>query len=118
MIKKSQGYRGQIDTTVCIYCKEPVNEASRTADHMIPESRGGIRSNDNKAPSCSRCNRIKDDMTVEEFKEFMERVISLEYHYTKIKTEYFKKVAMSCKAIIQQSTPREITINNGETKNS
>lgn len=114
MTKKSQGYNGPIDPSVCLYCKEPVNEATRTADHMIPESRDGVRSNDNKAPSCSRCNRIKDDMTVEEFKEFMERVIALEYHYTKVKTNYFKRVAMSCKQILQNSTPRTINFNDGK----
>ena len=118
MTKRSQGYRGRIDLKVCTYCGEPVDNTTRTTDHLIPESQGGIKSNDNRVPSCSRCNRMKGNMTVEEFKKFLERVIELEYTFVKIKTGYFKRVAISCKNIISQSTPRTIEINNGEAKDS
>jgi len=110
--KFSQGYKLPIDINVCLYCNEPVDAYSRTKDHMIPESRGGIKSNDNTAPACRKCNMLKADMTPEEFKKFMERAITLEYHFTKIKTGYFKKVASNCKRIIENSTPREIIIKN------
>ncbi len=118
MIKQSQGYKGRIDTKICTYCGEPIDKASATADHLIPESRGGIRSNDNKVPACRRCNMMKGDMNVEEFKKFMERAITLEYSWVKIKTGYFKRVAIGCKNILQQSFPREIIIKDGETTDS
>lgn len=79
---------------------------------MIPESKGGIKSKDNTAPSCRKCNMLKGDMTPEEFKRFMERSITLEYHFSKIKTGYFKKVASNCKRIIENSIPREVIFNN------
>jgi hypothetical protein len=113
MIKKSQGYKGKIDLNVCIFCREPVDNFSRTTDHLHPESRGGIRSKDNSAPSCQDCNMLKGDMTVEEFKKFLEKIIGIEFKNTKEKTGYYKKVAISCKYIIDNSVPRDIIINSG-----
>lgn len=118
MIKKSQGYKGKINTKVCTYCGVPIDSASASSDHLIPESKGGIRSKDNMVPSCRQCNMMKGDMDVEEFKKFLERMIGVEYTMTKIKTGYFKKVALSCRNILMQSTPRNINFNNGETKDS
>lgn len=118
MTKKSQGYHGVVDMKVCIYCKQPVDDFSRTKDHLIPESKGGCRSKDNAVPSCSKCNRLKEDMTVSEFQKFMERLIKIEYGFVKTKTGYFKRIATSCKEIILQSNPRDINFKNGETEDS
>lgn len=121
MVKKSQGYKGKVDLSVCSYCGDKVDNFSRTTDHLVPESRGGIKSNDNRVPSCSQCNRMKGDMNVEEFKRYMERVIELEYTWIKIKTGYFKRVAMNCRRIISESNPRDIVIqqkNNPDAKDN
>lgn len=52
----------------CFYCGEPLNDWNRTVDHIIPKSKGGILSNDNKVWSCKRCNQFKADSNVVEFK--------------------------------------------------
>lgn len=42
-----------------------------TYEHKQPISRGGTESRENATLSCSRCNRIKGNMTHEEFNEFL-----------------------------------------------
>ena len=54
---------------------------------------------------------MKGDMDVSEFKRFLERIIEVEFSWTKQKTGYFKRVAVNCKRIINESTPRDIIIN-------
>jgi hypothetical protein len=63
---------------------------------------------------------MKGDMDVKEFKRFLERVIELEYSWTKIKTGYFKRVAISCKNILMQSTPHDIKLKHptGDAKDN
>lgn len=60
----------------CFYCSvemvlEPQNSHQRhrecTLDHKLPLSRGGIDHWENSVAACSKCNRAKGDMTVEEF---------------------------------------------------
>jgi hypothetical protein len=57
--------------TRCIYCgKETVKERGPDQiqmDHVIPRSRGGNRSNENKAPACSTCNGDKRARTPAEW---------------------------------------------------
>jgi 5-methylcytosine-specific restriction endonuclease McrA len=60
---------------LCIYCHERVylqNSPSRgrmaTLEHRIPLSRGGTWKKTNLGCSCSRCNKMKSDMTEIEFR--------------------------------------------------
>lgn len=50
----------------CFYCGKPAG----TKDHVIPRSRGG-RGPNNKVHACKRCNQIKGDRTLEEYRSAM-----------------------------------------------
>ena len=56
------------DRCVCAYCATTFRESALTADHVIPESRGGAWSWGNLVSSCSSCNAKKADRTPEEAK--------------------------------------------------
>jgi 5-methylcytosine-specific restriction endonuclease McrA len=60
----------------CYYCGNPLDEYSRTVDHILPKSRGGVLSKKNKVYSCLQCNQLKGDMTPDEFLEFMGGYVS------------------------------------------
>ena len=53
----------------CYYCNEYLNDLNRTKDHVIPKSKGGKLTKDNKVYACRRCNRSKGDLTIEEWIE-------------------------------------------------
>lgn len=53
--------------TVCAYCDEDVEADDRTADHVIPLSRGGAHSASNLVVACFMCNSTKSDRTDIEF---------------------------------------------------
>jgi len=43
----------------------------RTADHVQPKSRGGSHLAHNRVVACRECNKLKADMTGEEFEYFL-----------------------------------------------
>jgi CRISPR/Cas system Type II protein with McrA/HNH and RuvC-like nuclease domain len=53
----------------CYYCREYLTDLNRTKDHVIPKSKGGKLSKDNKVFACRKCNRNKGDLTIEEWIE-------------------------------------------------
>jgi hypothetical protein len=59
---------------LCFYCAEPIKRGSSdpdheaTKDHMVPISRGGVDHIANIAPACLRCNQLKGNKTVDEFR--------------------------------------------------
>lgn len=59
---------------LCFYCGEPIQRAAAdpkheaTKDHMTPISRGGVNFIGNIVPACLRCNQLKGESTVEEFR--------------------------------------------------
>ena len=59
---------------LCFYCGEVIRRGSNdpqheaTKDHMTPISRGGVDFIGNIVPACLRCNQLKSDKTVEEFR--------------------------------------------------
>jgi 5-methylcytosine-specific restriction endonuclease McrA len=54
----------------CIYCG---SRDSIEVDHRIPLVRGGSNSIDNVAPACRSCNRRKNRMTEDEFRDLLQR---------------------------------------------
>ena len=56
----------------CYYCGNALDEYSRTVDHILPKSKGGVLSKKNKVYSCLQCNQLKGDKTPDEFLDFME----------------------------------------------
>jgi 5-methylcytosine-specific restriction endonuclease McrA len=71
-----------IDLSVCMYCKEPIDEYSRTVDHLFPKSRGGKLSNANKVPCCGDCNKLKGNMSVVEFSRALSSFIFYQHRVT------------------------------------
>ena len=51
----------------CYYCNALLTSVNKTVDHMIPLVRGGSNTVDNKVPCCKACNRLKGDLTPDEF---------------------------------------------------
>jgi 5-methylcytosine-specific restriction endonuclease McrA len=86
-MKESNLTKKMVDLNVCHYCSAPLDDFSRTIDHLKPKSRGGILSNSNKVPSCKPCNQLKGNMTVAEFKRSIESLI----HYET--TNYQKRIS-------------------------
>jgi 5-methylcytosine-specific restriction endonuclease McrA len=78
-----------VDLSVCMYCKCPLDEYSRTVDHLFPKSRGGKLSNKNKVPCCGDCNKLKGNMSVVEFSRALSSFIFYQHkvvsHLKKVK---------------------------------
>jgi 5-methylcytosine-specific restriction endonuclease McrA len=59
---------------LCFYCGEFIQRGAvdskheATKDHMTPISRGGVDFIGNIVPACLRCNQLKGESTVEEFR--------------------------------------------------
>lgn len=90
-----------VDLTTCAYCNTAINEFSRTVDHLFPKSRGGKLSNKNKVPACKKCNQLKGDMSVKEFKRALNAMIHFEQKSHTEKIGYLKKVKINTDKIIQ-----------------
>lgn len=77
-----------------------IDEHSRTVDHLIPESRGGIRAKANIVPSCGDCNRLKANQTPEEFKLTIQSILYHERINYNRQKGYLSKVLKSVGRII------------------
>lgn len=89
-----------VDLNVCHFCSTPLNDFSRTVDHLQPKSRGGKLSNNNKVPSCKPCNQLKANMTVKEFKRFIEALIHYETTSYNKRVGHLKKMRFNVSRII------------------
>jgi 5-methylcytosine-specific restriction endonuclease McrA len=72
------------DRHLCAYCGQVFKEDDLTADHVIPESRGGAWSWMNLVAACAACNSRKDDRTPEEARMpllYLPYVPSLHEHF-------------------------------------
>jgi len=61
----------------CWYCRIPLTLAEATKDHLLPVSRGGTDAIANIVPACVDCNRLKSDLTEEEFRAERKRFSAL-----------------------------------------
>lgn len=91
-----------IDLNVCAYCNAPLDDLSRTVDHLYPKSRGGILSNKNKVPACGDCNKLKGNMNVIEFQRALGAMMFLEHSNHKKQMSYLKKVKANTSKIIER----------------
>ena len=56
----------------CWYCGAlPAPGEIITIDHAKPRSRGGLSWDDNLLPACNRCNNLKGNLTVSEFRKYV-----------------------------------------------
>ena len=56
---------------ICYYCGCDLNEKNRTLDHMYPRDFGGVSITNNLVPCCIDCNQKKNNLTLEEFFDWM-----------------------------------------------
>lgn len=101
---------------ICFYCSCKLDEYSRTVDHLVPASRGGIRSNDNKVYSCRKCNQLKANMMPEEFSDYLQSLIKYEIDSHRERVGYLKKVSLNVKKLIQSKNDRSKSSETGYTK--
>lgn len=87
-----------IDLNVCVYCKSPLDEYSRTVDHLFPKSRGGKLSNSNKMPCCGDCNKLKGNMNIIEFS----RALSSFIFYSHKSIHHLKKIKHNVDLLIEE----------------
>lgn len=55
----------------CWYCGATPEPDDLTVDHATPRSRGGRNRDDNLLPACDRCNNLKANQTVSEFRKWI-----------------------------------------------
>lgn len=55
----------------CWFC----GGGAETVDHAKPRSRGGSNRDDNLYPACFRCNNLKSDATVAEFRRIVRLLV-------------------------------------------
>jgi len=55
----------------CWYCGDVLQSGTTTIDHVIPKSRGGLGLQGNTVYACRRCNATKDDLLLDEFREWI-----------------------------------------------
>ena len=51
----------------CAYCDKELDEKSATIDHIIPKFKGGHNVKSNMICSCSKCNRSKGSVLLEDW---------------------------------------------------
>lgn len=85
---------------ICFYCGTKIDEYSRTVDHIVPKSQGGILSNDNKVNCCQKCNRLKADNDPFDFMDLLDTMIRFEQMKSRETVGYLKKVKQKTKRMI------------------
>lgn len=61
----------------CTYCGSELTMENMTADHIVPLANGGGDTIDNMMPACRSCNHYKSTMTLERFRDAVERFPSV-----------------------------------------
>lgn len=57
----------------CAYCGVPITTKTMQVDHVIPLKKGGADEVSNMLPACGSCNHYKSTLTVEQFRDCIER---------------------------------------------
>ena len=60
----------------CAYCGCMLDDENATIDHIIPRAKGGTNCYENLFPACGKCNWMKTDMSIEEFRKFIIKKIN------------------------------------------
>jgi hypothetical protein len=56
-------------STVCRYCRAPLNDLTATLDHVHPRARGGEDSEANVVLACEACNKWKGMLSLQDFRK-------------------------------------------------
>lgn len=66
----------------CWYCGKDLSDAQNgfftriTVDHVVPRSKGGSDAVNNLVLSCPRCNLLKNDLSLDEFRDHVQCLIT------------------------------------------
>jgi hypothetical protein len=79
-VKKGEGAIKKEKKNRCAYCWVQFDEeyTTRTKDHVVPTSKGGLNSPENKLPCCWNCNQWKGDKLLEEWLKEVKTVLKKE----------------------------------------
>lgn len=102
----------------CFYCGVTLNDWNRTVDHIVPKSKGGILSNDNKVWCCKRCNQFKADTDVFQFKEMVTFLLNELNRDHENKIGYYVRLRKRLAKLIASQHGKEKTINIKTTEDS
>lgn len=61
----------------CAYCGDPIDIKSMTIDHIHPSSLGGDDDICNLNPSCKTCNQFKSTLSLEEFRDEVQKQLNI-----------------------------------------
>lgn len=91
-----------VDLSVCAYCSIPLDNFSRTSDHLWPKSKGGLLSNANKVPCCSNCNQLKGPLNINEFQKAVEVLLHNESAKHRIEVARLKRIRYNINRLIDE----------------
>lgn len=97
---KTYGNKIPSNDKECFYCEGRLWNGNRTTDHIVPKSKGGILSNANKVFACKRCNQMKQDHSVEDFRGMIFFLLKEFDKEHKENTDYYRKVISNVDALI------------------
>lgn len=60
----------------CAYCGHQVKVI--TIDHIVPKKNGGISEVWNLLPACGPCNTFKGDLSIEQFRQKIEKILGVD----------------------------------------
>lgn len=73
---------------LCAYCGDPIKRDELCVDHIKPLFDGGESDISNLNPSCRKCNSIKQNLSIEDFRlrlAYRERFTDLKFSINQIK---------------------------------
>jgi HNH endonuclease len=85
----------------CAYCFEPLTLNSGTIEHIIPISKGGNHLKNNIKVSCSHCNFVKDNLSINDFVNKIKNSNDLNFIKIRIRKTIWIATHKSCKRIMQ-----------------
>lgn len=72
----------------CAYCGKVIAYEEMQVDHIIPLRKGGPDDSSNYAPACRTCNHYKSTLTLEQFRQQLEKIQS------RLKDVYIYRLAL------------------------
>lgn len=106
---KRFGNKKESNKFECFYCGDRISDHSRTTDHIIPKSLGGILSNDNKVYCCRRCNQFKADTDPETFLGMTKFLVKEMNSQHEEKMAYYKRLIRNLDVMIKDAEGTEDT---------
>ena len=73
----------------CHYCGAVLTQATFSRDHIVPVSKGGGNNRGNIRPCCRRCNNMKRDLMLDDFREVFKRKTGLDCFF--YETQYSRE---------------------------